>query len=63
MLGSMIDQKILLEMAVLDSIFVDEKEVDNALEQQIQVLISESGGKDRAESLGQPISQFRRSFA
>ena len=48
-LGSMIDQKILLEMAVLDSIFVDEKEVDNALEQQIQVLISESGGKDRAE--------------
>ena len=41
----MIDQKILLEMAVLDSIFVDEKEVDNALEQQIQLLISESGGK------------------
>ncbi len=62
-LGSMIDQKILLEMAVLDSIFVDEKEVDNALEQQIQVLISESGGKDRAEKvLGQPISQFRREF-
>ena len=62
-LGSMIDQKILLEMAVLDSIFVDEKEVDNALEQQIQLLISESGGKDRAEKvLGQSISEFRREF-
>tara|TARA_B100000886_G_scaffold338584_1_gene301765 strand:+ start:2872 stop:4149 length:1278 start_codon:yes stop_codon:yes gene_type:complete len=62
-LGSMIDQKILLEMAVLDSIFVDEKEVDNALEQQIQVLISESGGKKRAEKiLGQSISEFRREF-
>ena len=62
-LGSMIDQKILLEMAVLDSIFVDEKEVDNALEQQIQLLISESGGRDRAEKvLGQSISEFRREF-
>ena len=62
-LRSMIDQKILLEMAVLDSIFVDEKEVDNALEQQIQMLISESGGKDRAEKvLGQSISEFRREF-
>ena len=33
------------------------------LQQQIQVLISESGGKERAEkTLGQSISEFRREF-
>ena len=35
---SMIDQKIMLEMAELDSIVVDEKEVNQSLDQQIEML-------------------------
>ena len=62
-LESMIDQKILLEMAEVDSVSIEEKEVDKALEQQIDLLISESGGKERAEEvIGQSISEFRREF-
>ncbi len=60
---SMLSQKILLEMAEIDSIVVDEKEVDNALEQQIQNIISQAGGESRAEEiLGQSIKDFRREF-
>ena len=62
-LQSMIDQKIMLEMAEIDSIIVDEKEVDQALDQQVEMLVSQAGGKKRAEeALGQTISDFRREF-
>ena len=62
-LQSMIDQKIMLEMAEIDSIIVDEKEVDQALDQQVEMLVSQAGGKKRAEeALGQAISDFRREF-
>ena len=62
-LQSMVDQKILLEMAALDSIEVGEKEVDSALDQQIEMLISQAGGEMGAEEmLGQPIKSFRREF-
>ena len=62
-LQSMIDQKILLEMAEIDSITVEEKEVDQNLEQQVQMLIGQAGGESRAaEILGQSISDFRREF-
>ena len=62
-INSMIDQKIILEMALLDSVFVDESEVDQALEQQIESLIFESNGKENAEKLlGQSINSFRREF-
>ena len=44
-LESMIDQKILLEMAAIDSIEVTEKELQKAHDQQIQILISQSGGQ------------------
>ena len=60
---SMVDQKIMLEMAELDSIVVDEKEVNQALDQQIQMLVAQAGGESRAEdALGQPIKEFRREF-
>ena len=39
-LESMIDQKIILKKAEIDSVFVEENEVDLALDQQIQMLIS-----------------------
>ena len=62
-LQSMIDQKILLEMAEVDSITVEEKEVDQNLEQQVQMLIAQAGGESRAaEILGQSLSDFRREF-
>jgi peptidyl-prolyl cis-trans isomerase SurA len=60
---SMVDQKIMLEMAEIDSIVVEEKEVDQALDQQIQMLVAQAGGEDRAEdALGQPLNDFRREF-
>ncbi len=62
-LQSMVDQKILLEMAELDSVFVDEKDVDKNLDQQIEMLVSQAGGEKKAvEVLGQSLSDFRREF-
>lgn len=62
-LKSMIDQKILLRMAELDSIIIDEKEVDKSLEQQVQMLISQSGSEKKTEeALGQSINDFKREF-
>ena len=62
-LQSMVDQKILLEMAVLDSIEVGEKDVEAALDQQIEMLIAQAGGEEAAEeTLGQSIKSFRREF-
>jgi len=60
---SMVDQKIMLEMAEIDSIVVDEKEVNLALDQQIQMLVAQAGSEKLAEdALGQPIKDFRREF-
>ena len=62
-LQSMIDQKIMLEMAEKDSIIVGEKEVNQALDQQIQMFISQTGGEKKAEkALGQSLKDFRREF-
>ena len=62
-LQSMIDQKIMLEMAEKDSILVGEKEVNQALDQQIQMFISQTGGEKKAEkALGQSLKDFRREF-
>tara|TARA_A100001011_G_C14208747_1_gene798965 strand:+ start:57 stop:1331 length:1275 start_codon:yes stop_codon:yes gene_type:complete len=62
-LESMIDQKIILKKAELDSVVVEENEVDLALDQQIEMLISQAGGERKAEeALGQSIKSFRREF-
>ena len=62
-LQSLIDQKIILEMAELDSIEAKEKDVENALNQQIETFVSQAGGEEKAEtSLGQSLSSFRREF-
>ena len=63
-LRSMVDQKILLEMAEEDTTIVaTEKEVDQALEQQIENILQQAGGKAAAEKmLGQSISSFRSEF-
>ena len=60
---SIVDQKIMLEMAAVDSIVVEDKEVDMALDQQIEMFVSQSGSEERAEEmLGQSLKSFRREF-
>ena len=62
-LGSLIDQKVILEMAKLDSIEVAEKDVERALEQQIETFIMRAGTEKTAETmLGQSLSDFRREY-
>lgn len=62
-LQSLIEQKVVLEMAKLDSITVKDKDVDAALEQQIQNIISQAGSEAKAEEmLGQPLKKFKRDY-
>ena len=63
-LGSMVDQKILLELAEKDTtIEVSEKEVNQALDQQVDNILLQAGGKKEAEKmLGQSIKSFRSEF-
>ena len=62
-LSSLIDQKVILEMAKLDSIDVNEKDVDRSLDQQIESFITRAGTEEMAETmLGQSLSDFRREY-
>lgn len=62
-LQAMIDQKIILEMAALDSVEVEEKDVERALDQQIDNFIAQAGSEEQAEKyLGQSLKAFRREF-
>ena len=63
-LESMIDQKILLKLAEEDTtIEVKDKDVNNALDQQLENLILQSGGKKQAEKmLGQTLKSFESEF-
>ena len=58
-----IDRKVILSKALLDSIVVEDKEVDRALEQQMGNMISQAGGEEQAEkALGQPLRVFKREY-
>ncbi len=58
-----IDRKVILSKALLDSIIVEDKEVDRALEQQMSNMISQAGGEEQAEkALGQPLRVFKREY-
>ena len=62
-LQSLVDQKVVIEMAALDSIIVEEKEVNQSLDQQVQMLIAQSGSEEEAEKmLGQSLRSFRDEF-
>ncbi len=62
-LQSMIDQKIILEMAKLDSIEVTEREVEQALDQQIDNMIAQAGSEENAEKmLGQSLRSLRKEY-
>jgi peptidyl-prolyl cis-trans isomerase SurA len=60
---SMIEQLLIIEMAKKDSVEVLEKDVERALDQQIQNIINQSGSKELAEeALGKKISDFKREY-
>ena len=63
-LSSMIDQKVLLELAEEDTTLeVGEKEVEQALDQQVENIVRQAGGKEEAEKmLQQSIKSFRSEF-
>ena len=60
---SMIEQLVIIKMAEVDSVEVFDKDIDRALERQIDNIISQAGGKEEAElALGRKISDFKRSY-
>lgn len=60
---SMIEQLVIIKMAEIDSVVVLEKDVDRALERQVQNIISQAGSEEAAEQvLGRKISEFKRSY-
>ena len=61
---SMVEQLLIIEMAEQDSVEILDKDVDKALNQQIENIISQTGGKEQAEAvLGKKISEFKRSYS
>jgi peptidyl-prolyl cis-trans isomerase SurA len=63
-LQSMVDQKIVLELAEKDTnVIVKDKEVDTALEVQVDNIISQAGSEENAEQmLGEPLREFKREY-
>ena len=60
---SMIEQLLIIEMAKQDSVEVLDKDVERALDQQIENIITQTGSKELAEkALGKKISDFKRSY-
>ena len=60
---SMIEQLVIIKMAEADSVEVLDKDVERALDRQIDNIISQAGGKEAAEqALGRKISDFKRSY-
>ena len=63
MLETLISQKIMLEIAEIETIEVQSREVDVAVEQYLNSLISQYGTEDRVEELaGKSMSEVRREF-
>ena len=60
---SIVNRKVVLAMAELDSIEVSDKEVDRALNQQIDNIVAQAGGEDAAEkAIGQSLRTFKREY-
>ena len=62
-LENLINRQILLEMAKLDSVEVKDKDVSDAMDRQVENIVSQAGSVDIAEEyLGQSIKEYRRDF-
>jgi peptidyl-prolyl cis-trans isomerase SurA len=56
---SIVNRKVVLAMAELDSVEVSDKEVDRALDQQIDNIVAQAGSEGAAEkAIGQPLRTF-----
>ena len=61
--NTIVDRKVVLIMAELDSVEVDDKEVDRSLQQQVDNIVQQAGGESAAElALGQPLRVFKREY-
>ena len=62
-INTIVNRKVILAMAELDSIEVDDKEVDRTLQQQVDNIVQQAGGEEAAEAaLGQPLRVFKREY-
>ncbi len=62
-LESLINQKLILEVAEVESIEVEDREVDQAVEQYIAQSVGQAGSEERLESiLGKRVSELRREW-
>ncbi len=62
-LNSLIDDNILLEVARIETVEVKDRDVDNALNQQIESIISQTGSQEEAEKiLGAPLSKIKKDY-
>jgi peptidyl-prolyl cis-trans isomerase SurA len=60
---SIVNRKVVLAMAELDSVEVSNKEVDRALDQQVNNIVAQAGSEEAAEkAIGQPLRTFRREY-
>ncbi|SVD17239.1 uncharacterized protein METZ01_LOCUS370093, partial [marine metagenome] len=60
-LQSLINQKLILEIAEIESIEVEDREVDQAVEQYLAQSVSQAGSEEQLEKiLGKRISELRR---
>ncbi|MEE9167824.1 MAG: peptidylprolyl isomerase [Candidatus Neomarinimicrobiota bacterium] len=60
-LESMIDQKLMLEMAEIETVEVNDREVDAALDQYLESLVAQYGSEARvAELMGKSVTEMRR---
>ena len=63
MLDNMINEKLLLAQAILDSVTVTDDEVTQALDQQLNNIVRQLGSQQRVEQYyGMPLSRIRREF-
>ncbi len=62
-LRDLIDQKILLAKAKLDSLTVPPKDVDKELDTRVKSLVDQAGGQDKLEEYyGMPLAKIKRQF-
>jgi peptidyl-prolyl cis-trans isomerase SurA len=59
-LQNMLSQKLLSQQAVLDSIMVNEEDIDNEVNRRMRVMTSRAGGQEKLEEfLGRSIIQYK----
>lgn len=60
MLQNMLSQKLLTQQAVLDSVVVEEEDVDYEVERRMRVMTSRAGGQEKLEEfLGRSLIQYK----